>query len=302
MMIEEKIADDLYERYSSIYRLFIYLYDKKNVGGRFCHNSPLTNKQYISIMRESKAILDVPQICQKGPTTRAFDALLTETKVITVNKYMKYYPVYSDNMIIVDRDNINIPDNFMAKEYVINSYHSLSIDMWIKKDWIIDCREDNNIMKILVINCHCDNRGDEAAIHAMVDELNKLYTNLSITLAIRGIGTRYPNMPSNVKMIRQFCPGSFKSKIAHNIAIITKGTLALSHNERILVNEIKDSDIVVHAPGGPSIGDLYYDDEPSYLSIFDLIISMNKKYMFYAPSMGPFKDEKRNMWRKKDTL
>ena len=89
--------------------------------------------RYISIMRESKAILDVPQICQKGPTTRAFDALLTETKVITVNKYMKYYPVYSDNMIIVDRDNINIPDNFMAKEYVINSYHSLSIDMWIKK-------------------------------------------------------------------------------------------------------------------------------------------------------------------------
>lgn len=128
-----KIADDLYERYSSIYRLFIYLYDKKNIGGRFCYNSPLTNKQYISIMRESKAILDVPQICQKGPTTRAFDALLTETKVITVNKYMKYYPVYSDNMIIVDRDNINIPDNFMAKEYVINSYHSLSIDMWIKK-------------------------------------------------------------------------------------------------------------------------------------------------------------------------
>lgn len=40
-----------------------------------------------------------------------------------------------------------------------------------KKDWIIDCREDNNKMKILVINCHCDNRGDEAAIHAMVDEL-----------------------------------------------------------------------------------------------------------------------------------
>ena len=128
-----KIADDLYEKYSSSYRLFIYLYDKENIGGRFCHNSPLTNKQYISIMREAKAILDVPQICQKGPTTRAFDALLTETKVITVNKYMQYYPVYSDNMIIVDRDNINIPDNFMAKEYVINSYHSLSIDMWIKK-------------------------------------------------------------------------------------------------------------------------------------------------------------------------
>ena len=45
-----KIADDLYEKYSSSYRLFIYLYDKKNVGGRFCHNSPLTNKQYIRML------------------------------------------------------------------------------------------------------------------------------------------------------------------------------------------------------------------------------------------------------------
>ena len=128
-----KIADDLYERYSSIYRLFIYLYDKKNIGGRFCHNSPLTNKQYISIMRESKAILDVPQICQKGPTTRSFDALLTETKVITVNKYMKYYPVYSDNMIIVDRDNIDIPYEFINKKYNITNYKALNVAEWLKK-------------------------------------------------------------------------------------------------------------------------------------------------------------------------
>lgn len=128
-----KIADDLYEKYSSSYRLFIYLYDKKNVGGRFCHNSPLTNKQYISIMRESKAILDVPQICQKGPTTRAFDALLTETKVITVNKYMQYYPVYSDNMIIVDRDNIDIPYEFINKKYNITNYKALNVAEWLKK-------------------------------------------------------------------------------------------------------------------------------------------------------------------------
>lgn len=128
-----KIADDLYEKYSSSYRLFIYLYDKENIGGRFCHNSPLTNKQYISIMREAKAILDVPQICQKGPTTRAFDALLTETKVITVNKYMQYYPVYSDNMIIVDRDNIEIPYEFINKKYNITNYKALDVAEWLKK-------------------------------------------------------------------------------------------------------------------------------------------------------------------------
>lgn len=84
-------------------------------------------------MREAKAILDVPQICQKGPTTRAFDALLTETKVITVNKYMQYYPVYSDNMIIVDRDNIDIPYEFINKKYNITNYKALNVAEWLKK-------------------------------------------------------------------------------------------------------------------------------------------------------------------------
>ena len=27
-------------------------------------------------------------------------------------------------------------------------------------------------MNILIINCHTDNRGDEAAVHALIDELN----------------------------------------------------------------------------------------------------------------------------------
>ena len=58
-------------------------------------------------------------------------------------------------------------------------------------------------MKILVINCHSDNRGDEAAVHAMVDEISAVYPEVEITLAIRGAGTKYPNMPSNVKMIHQ---------------------------------------------------------------------------------------------------
>lgn len=50
-------------------------------------------------------------------------------------------------------------------------------------------------MKILVINCHPDNRGDEAAVHAMVDEISAAYPGVEITLAIRGAGTKYPNMP-----------------------------------------------------------------------------------------------------------
>lgn len=42
-------------------------------------------------------------------------------------------------------------------------------------------------MKILVINCHPDNRGDEAAVHAMVDEISAAYPGVEITLAIHFI-------------------------------------------------------------------------------------------------------------------
>lgn len=154
-------------------------------------------------------------------------------------------------------------------------------------------------MKILVINCHPDNRGDEAAVHAMVDEISAVYPGVEITLAIRGAGTKYPNMPSNVKMIHQFMPISSKAKLAHRIAVLTGGRVSISSNEKTLISEISKADIILHAPGGPSIGDTYYSDEPTYLAIYDLLIAMHKPYMFYAPSMGPFQREERNSWRKK---
>lgn len=153
-------------------------------------------------------------------------------------------------------------------------------------------------MKILIINCHTDNRGDEAAIHALIDELNILYKDLNITLALRGAGTPYPNMPQNVKMIHQFMPISKKSKLAHKMAKITKGRFILSSNEKNLIEEIRTANFILHAPGGPSIGDTYYEDEPTYLEIYDLIRIMNKPYMFYAPSMGPFNRTDRNKWRR----
>ena len=92
-------------------------------------------------------------------------------------------------------------------------------------------------MKILVINCHPDNRGDEAAVHAMVDEISAAYPGVEITLAIRGAGTKYPNMPSNVKMIHQFMPISSKAKLAHRIAVLTGGRVSISSNEKSLISE-----------------------------------------------------------------
>ena len=153
-------------------------------------------------------------------------------------------------------------------------------------------------MVITIINCHVANRGDEAAIHALVDEITELYPRAKINLLLRG-DTFYPNMPNTVYMDRQFVPGDFKSLIAYYIAYISKGRVKISSSGKRTFRAIEEADIILHAPGGPSIGDTYYEAEPTYLRLYDLASSMRKPYMFYAPSMGPFKKTERNAWRKK---
>lgn len=58
-------------------------------------------------------------------------------------------------------------------------------------------------MNILVIHAHTANRGDEAAVKAMVDELLMKYPNAKITIALNGV-TPYPNMPQQVELIDRF--------------------------------------------------------------------------------------------------
>ena len=53
-------------------------------------------------------------------------------------------------------------------------------------------------MKILVLHAHTANRGDEAAVKAMVDEILEAKPNANITICING-NTFYPNMPKQVK-------------------------------------------------------------------------------------------------------
>lgn len=152
-------------------------------------------------------------------------------------------------------------------------------------------------MQIMIIHCHTANRGDEAAVRALIDELNLLYDNLSIVIAIRG-KTEYPNLPSNVKTIKQFMPSDWKSMLAYYAAKYSCGKIRVSKSGKKFLDEVHASDFIVHAPGGPSLGDTYYESEASYLRIYMLLKVMKKKYMFYAPSMGPFHRTERNKWRK----
>lgn len=58
-------------------------------------------------------------------------------------------------------------------------------------------------MNILVVHSHNANRGDEAAVKAMVDELLIKYPGAKITISNNGF-TQYPGMPENVIQIDRF--------------------------------------------------------------------------------------------------
>lgn len=129
----KRLAGEIYEKYSSRYHIFIYLYEPGKADKDFCHATPMTHEEYMNILRKSKAVLDIPHIGQSGPTTRFFDALLTKTKVITTNSDIVKYPIYSENIYITSRRKVVIDESFMTIPYKEIDYKPLMVPEWIKK-------------------------------------------------------------------------------------------------------------------------------------------------------------------------
>lgn len=152
-------------------------------------------------------------------------------------------------------------------------------------------------MNILIIHSHNANRGDEAAVKAMVDEFLLKYPKAKITISNNGF-TPYPNMPCNVTQISRF--PKLQSKVAQAeffLALVTKGKAIFSKEAKAFMKSLRQADIVLHAPGGPSIGDTYFRAEKLYLWRLDFIRRLDVPYIFYAPSMGPFNHTSRNKLR-----
>jgi len=70
---------------------------------------------------------------------------------------------------------------------------------------------------------------------------------------------------------------------------------------RKFICSIDEADVIIHAPGGPLIGDLYTNNLSGYSYLYRLIfarIIKNKPVFLYAPSIGPFLNRNMNIIRK----
>jgi hypothetical protein len=69
----------------------------------YIHFRPLPYAQYVSVLRDSNFTLDYAHPKQSGITIRCFEALSTQTKVITNNRFVKCSSAFSEsNAVIFD--------------------------------------------------------------------------------------------------------------------------------------------------------------------------------------------------------
>lgn len=152
---------------------------------------------------------------------------------------------------------------------------------------------------IFIIHTHWSNRGDEAANRALVDEIFRIRpgTKITVQLAMEGTAGTEALAKSGAQVLTHRFPRSWNF-IELFFMFLSKGHITFSCDGKDFVKAMKNADIVVHAPGGPSIGDIYSNAEFAYLCRILLALRLKKPVFIYAPSIGPFKSKARNLLRK----
>lgn len=157
----------------------------------------------------------------------------------------------------------------------------------------------NNNLNLLILHAHWNNRGDEAAIRAMIDSLrSKIQIDNIDMMILSPIIAQFPY--EDINLVNMY-PGLTKiSYIDSLLCLFTYGIFSFTSEGKNYLNSLNRADIVIHAPGGPSIGDMYGGIVRDYPYLCRLIIATfkGKPILFYAPSMGPFTNRILNIARK----
>lgn len=87
------------------------------------------------VIDKTKVVLDVQHPKQTGLTMRTIEMIGMHKKLITTNQSIKKYDFYNpDNIAVIDRNDITIPEGFLDKPYseIENAiYNKYSLESWI---------------------------------------------------------------------------------------------------------------------------------------------------------------------------
>ena len=143
-------------------------------------------------------------------------------------------------------------------------------------------------MRIVLVNAHWNNRGDEAAIYALIDCIYKLDEKIKIDIIFK-----------EAKRIAQF---SYEEKINYITTRFrpeeneVKSAVAFPENcenddMKREMEFLNGADIVIYAPGGSVISDrFWWKKQLEYLFPIAYAQSCGMRTFFAAPSIGPFSE------------
>ncbi|CAM4017558.1 hypothetical protein [Arcobacter cloacae] len=96
----------------------------------------LSKLDVIDVIEKSKCIIDIQHPLQTGLTMRTIEMLGAKKKILTTNSEIKKYDFYnSNNIFLLDRNNVKIDIEFFEKKYKdLNDdiYKKYSINQWLK--------------------------------------------------------------------------------------------------------------------------------------------------------------------------
>lgn len=106
--------------------------------GKDIHFKGLPYSEYIHVLSQSKAILDIPTDGQTNITTRPIEALATRTKVITTNEHISHYDFYNEENVYIIKDPANLSK---LKEWLARPYRVIEREILEKynlNSWVND--------------------------------------------------------------------------------------------------------------------------------------------------------------------
>lgn len=129
-----------------LYKPFsIYLAKPKYVEALFMQILSIRKLNYmkvIDIFANSIALLEIQSLNQKSPTTRAIEAIGTQTKVITTCAEIREYDYFDpQNIVVVDRDNIDIDRDWLNSPFKLmneEKEYTYSLKYWAEKILLTD--------------------------------------------------------------------------------------------------------------------------------------------------------------------
>lgn len=154
--------------------------------------------------------------------------------------------------------------------------------------------------KAIIVNAHFSNRGDEAALRAILDAMIAKSPEWNTEIMFKDknevSGFMYPD-------ISHFsCAFLPKSAISLLIAVLSKGKICKDERLKNGIEHILDSDLIVYSPGGGVLSDkFWWVKQLEYFMPFICAKFYKIPIVVAAPSMGPFNTEKnilRNSFKK----